>query len=830
MVMLNKSISNLPAAPKTQWWKQKTNAALLGVAVFMSACLPPAEPYPTQNPASIVAQAQQLSDSLESYIMRWTQNQVGDSIPDSLIPDGITDSRDFYLKDPALATDAETWAIRYAKPIDKDSLYSGIPDPKITYLFLGTALAPFGSKLVIEGQYPHCRFFSIQISPPLNGEEYYAQRQFGTAEVSIVDADIEPNPGSVNPFRVGANRNAPNRDYKMEFELTTGNPTALNDSAHDYPYRKNVNTRKGALMVCQGPLGFETIANTPLPLNKQGMWDLGCVWIRYYEPDSAVGPLGGVPLPKVYFELPNGSRYFIGSNFTELVNRANTTSPNRVTTGYMNPNFGPKVGWYKSWGIVRSIFNGIAQSNGWSRVDSSAHIRALDLGYTGRSEFRPAPANIEPHATTNNYCTYMGRDVGIPEGMVAVLTGKLPTFPQTYQGQTTMTAGDVRYWSIVGIDTDPFSPLPATTIHAIADDEVVLDNQRNYVIAYSRTTDRPTNATAGNGVSWVDWGTQTNVGLLMRWVNVGPEWRFSLAPQEHNLSFLRSDWGSPQYDSTLIGVNWRNGFMQCYLPQVHYMTKAEFEALGNNLTAEVIPTWVDSSYTLAGAAESIRGLAGASSALTNNAADQAFNANDGNVATFWSSAWGMPNQIIAIDLGAVKKISAVKLNWDWIFFGKDYTVEVSNDSINWTVIATVTNENGQIDLYRNLMNISGRYVRLNLTAYNAGYYRLAEFEVYTTDCSCSAPPTGMSESQLMRSRIQLFPNPANDFLQFNLVGIPNEEVYQTRIYSLEGKLLLDQAQQQQTGRIDVSSLNSGVYLFVAEGQSWRRSLKFMKAN
>jgi hypothetical protein len=165
----------------------RTNLSILTLFVlfctFFAACLPPSTPYPFKDPQQIVAEATAWSTDLETYINNWTLGIAPDAIPDNLIPKGIEDSKHFYLKNPDQVTDAETWAIRLAKPINKDSLYAGIPDPKVTYLFLGTALAPFGSKLVIEGEFPHCRFFSIQATPPLNGKEYYAQRQFGTAEV-----------------------------------------------------------------------------------------------------------------------------------------------------------------------------------------------------------------------------------------------------------------------------------------------------------------------------------------------------------------------------------------------------------------------------------------------------------------------------------------------------------------------------------------------------------------------------------------------------------------------------------------------------------------------
>ncbi len=797
-------------------------AAFTALVVTLYGCLPASSPYPNLPPDDVVVQGQVLSDSLASYIYKWTQGQVSADIPDNLIPDGIYDCKNFYLKNPVAVTAAETWAVRYAKPINKDSLYAGIPDPKITYLLLGTALAPFGSKLVIEGEFPHCRFFSIQVTPPLNGKEYYAQRQFGTAEVAIVDADIEPQPGSVNPFRVGANRNATNRQYKMTFDLTTGDPTTLNGTAHIYPYRSNSNVRKAGLLVYQGPLGFKTIVGTALPVEQQGAWDLGNVWIRIYEPDANVNALGGVPMPKVYFELPGGQKYFIGSDFSTLKTRADATIANRLVTTQPNPNIGPSVGWFKSWGITRSILNGVCITNNWK--DSVARVRAIDLGWTGRGEFQPAPGNIEPHATTNNYISYVGRSITVPPGMVAVLTGKLPVFPSTRNGEAMMGGGDIRYWSVCGIDQDPFSPLPATTVHAISDDDLTLDGHRNYVIAYSRPADRPVNATAANGVSWVDWGTQSELGVLMRWLCVAPDWRFSLAPHEHNLDFAHSDYSSTLYDNTLLGINWRNGFMQCFLPKIHFLRKAEFESIGASVTAENVPVWVDSSYTKAGAAQSQLGTVSTSNVVDAAAVNAAANLIDGDMTSAWSSAFGQPLASATIDLGSTRQISAIKLSWDWIFFARDYTLQVSDDNVNFTTIATVVNENGVIDLYKNLQQTSGRYVKLALSNFNAGYYRLLEFEVYTNDCNCTAPATSTAESP-ERPAWQLYPNPAVDVLHIKtaLVGM-----YSIQVYNMQGTSVLESTAASEPVALNIAGLPKGVYVVVIAQRNKRTAKKFIK--
>ncbi|MEY3243376.1 MAG: hypothetical protein RIR11_4815 [Bacteroidota bacterium] len=804
-----------------------TKIALFIVAciLFLDSCLPPSTPYPYAPPDTVVAQAQAFSDNLESYIVKWTQGLVGSNIPDNLIPKGISDSKNFYLKDPDNVTSAETWAVRYAKPINKDSLLAGIPDPRVTYLFLGTALAPFGSKVVIEGEFPHCRFFSIQATPPLNGKEYYSQRQFGTAEVSFADSDIEPLPGHTNPFRSGANRNATNRKYRVELDLTTGDPTTLNEGGHDFPYLKNNNNRKAGMMVYQGPLGHKTVAGTPLP--TPGDWNLGCIWIRIYAPDDNAGALGGVPMPKVWFELPNGAKYFVGSDFTELQKRADISIANRVTDPANDGTVNPQTGWFKSWGITRSMLNGVCLYNNWSRPDSGARVNQIDLGWTGRGEFQPAPGNIEPHATTNNYATYMGRSMTVAPGMVAVLTGKMPTFPATRNGEAIMGTGQVRYWSIVGIDPDALSPLPATTLHAISDDDVVLDNQRNFVIAYSRPGDRPSNAQPQNGVSWVDWGTQSTHGFLWRWVSVSPDWTFPLAPQENHLDWAHSDWSGSLYDSTLIGVNWRNGFMQCYLPKIHYMTKAEFEALGNNLTAEKIPVWVDNTYKI-GPSEGLLGTLAASSLLDNNADNAVSNANDGNYNTAWSSGFGQQNATITLDLGSEKVVSAVKLYWDWVFFAKNYTLDVSNDNTSWSTIATAVGENGQIDLYKHLQNVKARFVRLNLTAYNAGWYRLAEFEVYTNDCNCSAPTSSTNDLARSNMDFRIYPNPIQNQAIVELEGLERGRI---QVFNLNGKLYLEDSIFSGTYHLDMSKMPAGIYMVLcADDKGWSNVRRVVKVS
>ncbi|MEM6723242.1 MAG: discoidin domain-containing protein [Bacteroidota bacterium] len=781
----------------------------LCLPVLDLAQLPASTPYPYAPPGAVLAEAQEISDSLEAYIQAWTQGLVSNQIPDHLIPEGITDSKDFYLANPDSVTAEETWAVRYSKPINLDSLLGGIPDPNFTYLFLGTAFAPFGSKLIIEGEFPHARFFSIQVCPPLNGEQYYAGREFGTAEVSLVDVDIDPLPGHTNPYRVGANRNATNRSYRVEIDLTIGDPVSLNGAAHVFPYRDNSNTRKGALLAYQGPLGQQTILGTPNP--EPGDWNLGCLWIRIYRPDLNTDALGGVPMPKVYYELPTGDQYFIGSDFSKLLDRVNATAPNRNTISTDNPNYGSHVGWNKSWGITRNILNGVCFANDWTFLKDS--IRAIELGWTGRGEFQNPPANMEPHATINNYCTYLGRAINVPPGRVAVLTGKLPTFPDTKNGEPVMQDGQVRYFSLTGIDADPFSGFPSSAVHAISDDEMIVDADNNYIIVYSRESDRPINAYPSDNVSWVNWGTQSELGVIARWVCVSPDWTFPMAPQENNLTYLNSDWASPQFDSALIGVNWQKGFMGCYQPKVHYMAVEQFEALGSNLQSNQVPVWVDDNYSI-GPTASQFGSVAAASVLDASTDSEPSNAIDGNLATAWASGLGNPATSITIDLDSVQQISAIKLQWDLIFFGKDYNIETSSDGVVWEAIISVSDENGSTDVYDHLVGVQGRYVRLNLTQFNLVFYRLIEFEVYTLGSPCDLGVTvNTLENQLDEEPdLFIFPNPSSDIFTIQVKGLKSTYT----LFTLSGKQLLQGTFPGEQFELDLSQFPNGVYLLTVQ--------------
>jgi beta-glucosidase len=102
---------------------------------------------------------------------------------------------------------------------------------------------------------------------------------------------------------------------------------------------------------------------------------------------------------------------------------------------------------------------------------------------------------------------------------------------------------------------------------------------------------------------------------------------------------------------------------------------------------------------------------------------------DGDVGSAWSSLSSDP-QWIAVDLGLVKDLSRIRLQWN-TNYASSYTVQISPDGTNWAGIYTNSSGSGGVEDI--LVSGRGRYIRMYATTQGlpgAGY-SLSEFEVYS---------------------------------------------------------------------------------------------------
>ncbi|MDH6224145.1 MULTISPECIES: discoidin domain-containing protein [Streptomyces] len=129
----------------------------------------------------------------------------------------------------------------------------------------------------------------------------------------------------------------------------------------------------------------------------------------------------------------------------------------------------------------------------------------------------------------------------------------------------------------------------------------------------------------------------------------------------------------------------------------------------------------------------------ATASSTEGAGLAASAAFDGNAATRWSSAHSDP-QWLRVDLGSVRDVCGVDLNWE-AAYARDFTLQVSSDGTNWTTLRNVTGATGGKASYE--VAGSGRYVRMHGTARATAYgYSLWEMAVRTGSGGGVPPVTG----------------------------------------------------------------------------------------
>lgn len=690
---------------------------LTAASVACTYAIPPAPYYgPYGSAQGVTNEAVKRSTALEQYVKDWLDGKTSATIPANLIPEGHDPSiTTFSLKHANEVNPAKQWETRLASPINRAASYGLFDDPNATYEVNHNVLVPFGSKIIIDGQFPHARYFSIQPTPSFAPQDY-RQGSNGEGEVSFLDADINPLPGSTNPYRVGADRTAPNRSYRVTCDVAVGEPSQLDANAWRAPNFRDPgnNNRHCSGLTFRGPWGDPAAKDG----DHLGLWGTGELWIRTYAPDKNTNAYGGVPLPKMMYQLPDGRQYYIESDLTAITARLNATRPLNTEAPKDPGGSSEGSGMDKQFSINRSVQGGIVQNYNLISTDPALqrkYVRDLDLGVSGKGENQPGIMGLEPHATGGVHINYLDRIMCLGPNKLYTISGTLPVTPKTRNGETTMTGGQARYWSLTGysVDYDLANKdyVYGAQITGIMDDEITTRNG-NYTLMYGRAADRPANATAANGVTWIDWGPEACQALTLRWISAGPEWSFAKTPNTANLGWEAS-WASASYDPTKLGTNFRRGFLGAYQPLTDYLTAPQFAAEGNN----IFPLDSDLALKQPATATSGSGTTAASAAV------------DGDSSTEWSSAWWSDPQALTSDLGATRSIHRVRLKWD-TSYATDYTIQVSADNANWTTIYTKTGGTGGDEMIVLPAAATGRYVRLNATKHSGNNDALFSFQVW----------------------------------------------------------------------------------------------------
>ena len=409
-------------------------------------------------------------------------------------------------------------------PVSKDPYINiAYPDAGVFY-WNAMFTIPEGAKLSLEGEFPHSRYMSL-IS--------YDGR--GVPIESLADYLIAPEEGAVNPFVVGADRTSSKRNYTVD--VLSAPPTGGKKEG----VRLSPNTQ------LDGDKMQNSLVNT-LHAPPYGDGQQSLIY-RIYVPDKATPETGGAPLPTPVLTLKTGEVLKGDAACQALkTNQPLRISPDAVAL--------PMQQYYE---IVNQPDKPFAHPATMPPTWYIQYDRAFLLGiYTGQMPESPrkSTGGFYPNLDNNYVRTIVNRK----HGKVFVLRGKLPKTPKTYLSDSTMTSGQLVYWSICS--NQGFANTRVND--CLFDEQVPVNENGMYTIVISRAEDRPRNAYPECGIGWLPMADDGD-GAIDDDVTVVQIRNMLAAP----------DFKEAIQNVTEIGTE--KEIMGAYLPQSFYTTKGAFE-------------------------------------------------------------------------------------------------------------------------------------------------------------------------------------------------------------------------------------------------------------
>lgn len=416
------------------------------------------------------------------------------------------------------------------KPYQVANLY---PDANASYWIAQVELPP-GAALIIRGRFPYCRYIQFALYRP------DPMGSFTATSEAIVDHHIIPDEGSSNPFEPGAHRLGENRDYTLR---------VVAEEVPEDPAQRQPNTlyagHQGLLQMCY----------------------------RCYLPDIGRDGSGDVGLPSYGVELPSDCELakklhkqilsaeevqeYISRPMSDGIKAGMTIEAWRALTDAQDndPEMSPATIPARNPPEFERYYN-----NAYSFVGV----------FKSREARKKLPQKIETGFGGDPVTLYMFSWISRGHGPVLVLRGKMPKFPDTFEGKDghgaeVMGDWESRYWSVVICEAPP----SGLSNDGLTDMQVPLDKDGNYTIVICRPEDRPENATEENGIAWMEWGTRgeglndpsnrEDFGMLVfRYMYNNPNWKNS----PNNITI-------PGTEADVMGP---------YYPRGEYTDKASFEA------------------------------------------------------------------------------------------------------------------------------------------------------------------------------------------------------------------------------------------------------------
>lgn len=405
---------------------------------------------------------------------------------------------------PSEETAAVAGACAWLLRSDPDLINLAFPDEGATYWVAAVPALP-QTRLRIEGQFPHARYFSYNTYDAL----------LRPTDV-LTDYQLQPNEGSVNPFRDGG---TPGGRYLAYVEAGAA------------PETRPANTLYAGEMRA-GP------AALPNP-----------AWVLFYRIYLAEGDRNGaVALPRLTLEA--------GGQETPIALEACNPLPPEGVPGLLNdfiressepgvlpllpfPIAPDELRMVRFYGLPETLRGLLSNAIGFDLP-----LQALTGADTGGGFL----SNRD-----NAYVTTMASR---EQGTLYLLRARAPTAAVARPADAPLGAAQLRYWSLC---TNEF--VSQRYVACLYDAQVPLDEQGYFTLVVSDPAERPANAVAENGIAWLPWGAVYPDSVII-YRHMLPSPHFAQAVQ--NVPF-----GTPPVE-----------VMGDYLPRTAYCDRATVESAG----------------------------------------------------------------------------------------------------------------------------------------------------------------------------------------------------------------------------------------------------------
>jgi hypothetical protein len=419
---------------------------------------------------------------------------------------------------------------------------------------------PEGAEIVLRGSFPHARYMSFNTynfnQPPVSRGPNDA----------LSDVQIEPDPGSTNPYEPGAARDATNRDYTIR--IVSGLPPA---DPGDRPPNTLYTGREPALGVSLvyriylGDKGTSVDGDAGIPQAEIHLAD-GTVISEEPDPELAdpvcealqVRRLGG--RPQGLIDVPTYARL----RTKTLVDGVEVNVPPPATHPSVDP-----ARWERFFNYRYALVGQFYET-----------YPGFSTPLVDRSTI-PSAATGGPLSNKDAYPMVAFGDRG--HGELMVIHGRAPTVPSTFEGDQEMGTGQVRYWSFCQNEFQS-----SEFVDCLFDEDVPIARDGTYTIVTGLSTDRPRNAKRPCGVAWLEW--PSNGDGARDYVEGGDPLGIpgTLLPPEKG---GRREMGLIAYRQLLPDPGFEHGLNSVelpgteaavlgeYMPTGEYVSKEEFESL-----------------------------------------------------------------------------------------------------------------------------------------------------------------------------------------------------------------------------------------------------------